>query len=134
MQQDRWCSLCGARGHLPKDCPWKRITTTENKAMSQKQNITALVFDKRGKLLSMGKNSYVKTHPMQARLAKAVGEEHKIFLHAEVDALVKLRDWDRAHKLVITRYTRDGEPALAKPCKVCDRIIKLAGIKEVEHT
>ena len=80
--------------------------------MSQKQNITALVFDKRGKLLSMGRNSYVKTHPMQARLAKEVGEEHKIFLHAEVDALVKLRDWDRAHKLVITRYTRDGEPAL----------------------
>jgi deoxycytidylate deaminase len=102
--------------------------------MSQKQNITAILYDKRGKILSIGKNSYIKTHPLQAKSAQAVGEGYKIFLHAEIDALVKAKTWDKAHKLVITRFTKDGEPAMAKPCKVCQHAINLAGIKLVEHT
>lgn len=102
--------------------------------MTQKQNITAFVYDKRGRLLSVGRNSYTKTHPLQARHAKAVGLEHKIFLHAEVDALVKIEDWSKAHRIVIMRHTRDGAPALAKPCAVCQRIILMSGIKKVEHT
>lgn len=102
--------------------------------MSQKQIITALVYDKRGRLLSMGRNSYVKTHPLQAKIAEEVGEEHKIYLHAEVDALIKVKNWNKAHKIVVTRFNKYGETMLAKPCKVCERMIKLAGIKEVEHT
>lgn len=102
--------------------------------MSQQQNITALVYDKKGKLISMGKNSYVKTHPLQARAAKEVGEDYKIYLHAEVDALRRLKDWSRAHKMVITRTKRDGTHGNAHPCKVCQRVIKLAGINVIEHT
>jgi deoxycytidylate deaminase len=102
--------------------------------MSQKQNITAILYDRRGKILSIGKNSYIKTHPLQAKSAQAVGEDYKIFLHAEIDALVKAKNWDKAHKLVITRFTKDGVPAMAKPCKVCQHAINLAGIKLVEHT
>lgn len=102
--------------------------------MNQKQNITAILYDKKGKILSIGKNSYIKTHPLQAKSAKAVGEDYKVFLHAEIDALVKAKNWDKAHKLVITRFTKDGNPALAKPCKICQHAIKIAGIKLVEHT
>jgi deoxycytidylate deaminase len=102
--------------------------------MSQKQNITAILYDKKGKILSIGKNSYIKTHPLQAKSAQAVGEDYKIFLHAEIDALVKAKNWDKAHKLVITRFTKDGVPVMAKPCKVCQHAINLAGIKLVEHT
>lgn len=102
--------------------------------MSTKQNITAILYDKKGRIISIGKNSYIKTHPLQAKSAKAVGEEHKVFLHAEIDALVKARNWDKAHKLVITRFGKDGQPALAKPCRVCQHAIKMAGIKHVEHT
>jgi hypothetical protein len=43
-------------------------------------------------------------------------------------------DWRRAHRMVITRYTRDGQPALARPCPVCARVIDQAGIKIIEHT
>jgi YD repeat-containing protein len=99
-----------------------------------RQNITAFVYDKRGRLLSVGRNSYIKTHPMQARMAREAGEDEKIYLHAEIDALVKVRDWGLAHKLVITRFTKDGNPASARPCKVCERMIKLVNIKEVQHT
>lgn len=82
----------------------------------------------------MGKNSYVKTHPLQAKFAQEVGLDDKVFLHAEVDALVRLKDWSRAHKIVVTRINRHGKPLLAKPCKVCQHAIKLAGIRHVEHT
>lgn len=101
---------------------------------SARQNITALIYDRRGRLLTVGKNSYVKTHPLQAKFANEVGLEHKIFLHAEIDALVKLKDWTRAHKMVITRLGKNGETMLAKPCPVCERAIKSAGIVEIEHT
>lgn len=99
-----------------------------------RQNVTALIYDRRGRIISMGKNSYVKTHPLQAKFANEVGLEHKIFLHAEIDALVKLKDWSRAHKMVITRIGKNGDELLAKPCPVCERAIKSAGITEIEHT
>ena len=101
---------------------------------SARQDITALIYDKRGRLISVGRNSYTKTHPLQARCAAHVGLEHKIYLHAEVDALVKFKDWSKAHKIVITRYDKAGNPVNAKPCPVCQRAIAQAGIKEVEHT
>jgi deoxycytidylate deaminase len=110
--------------------------------MTKPQDITALVYDRRGRLLSVGRNSYHKTHPVQARMAQETAREvndkglaEKIYLHAEVDALVKMRgDWSKAHRLVITRYTKDGKPASAKPCKICERMIRLAGIEHIEHT
>lgn len=98
------------------------------------QNITAFAYDRKGRLLSIGRNSYVKTHPLQARAAKEVGEDYKIYLHAEVAALVKIKNWQKIDKLVVTRYNKNGEPMLAKPCRVCQRVIKIAGISTVEHT
>jgi tRNA(Arg) A34 adenosine deaminase TadA len=99
-----------------------------------KQNITAIVYDRKGRIISMGKNSYVKTHPLQAKFANEVGLGEKIFLHAEIDALVRLKDWKKAHKIVVTRFGNSGEPLLAKPCPVCQRAIEMAGINYIEHT
>lgn len=102
--------------------------------MGCKQNITALIYDRKGRLLAVGKNSYVKTHPLQAKFANQVGLEHKQFLHAEIAALVRLKDWSKAHRIVVTRYDKQGEPVLAKPCPVCQRAINQAGIQHIEHT
>lgn len=102
--------------------------------MTTMQNITAFAYDRKGRILSIGRNSYVKTHPLQARAAKEVGEDYKIYLHAEVAALVKIKNWQKIDKLVVTRYNKNGEPMLAKPCRVCQRVIKIAGIGTVEHT
>lgn len=98
------------------------------------QNITAFAYDRKGRLLSIGRNSYIKTHPLQAKAAKEVGEDYKIYLHAEVAALVKIKNWQKIDKLVVTRYNKNGEPMLAKPCRVCQRLINIAGINTVEHT
>lgn len=102
--------------------------------MSSEQNITAFIYDKRGRLLSAAKNSYIKTHPLQAKLAKEVSLPDKQFLHAEVAALVRLKDWKKAHSIFITRIGKNGEPLLAKPCPVCARAIQLAGIKNISFT
>lgn len=95
-------------------------------------SITALAYDKKGNLLSVGKNSYVKTHPLQAYYGKKAGKPNAIYLHAELSALLKARS--PVHKLVVVRYTEDGKPALARPCKSCQLAIKDFNVKRVEHT
>lgn len=101
---------------------------------SQRQSITAIIYDKRGRILSIGKNSYVKTHPLQAKFARGCKEEHKIYLHAEIHAITRCMDLDRAHKMLVTRYNKHGEPMNAAPCPICQAAIKQTKIKIVEHT
>lgn len=98
-----------------------------------RQHLTAIVYDKRGNVLSSAQNSYVKTHPLQAWAAKRVGTPERIFLHAEVAALLKC-DWTKAHSIFVSRYGKDGKPALAKPCKACMEVIKQTSIKHINHT
>ena len=102
--------------------------------MTKPQHMTAIIYDKRGRPISIGQNSYLKTHPLQAKAAKTVGLPEKQFLHAEIDALIRLKDWSRADKIVITRFTKVGKPGVAKPCKVCEHMLNLAGITKIEHT
>jgi hypothetical protein len=104
-------------------------------AMSSKRyQITAIIYDKRGRVLSVGQNSYIKTHPLQARHAIRAGEPHKVFLHAEIHAIAKCIDISRAHRMQILRFREDGSPALARPCPVCAGAIRESGIKLIEHT
>ena len=101
--------------------------------MSQ-QSITAVIYDRRGRVLSIGQNSYIKTHPLQALHAQRTGHPHRIFLHAEVSAITRCRNLKRAYRMLVTRYDSQGNPALAAPCPVCQSAILAAGIKIVDHT
>ena len=100
--------------------------------MSRKYDITAMAYDKRGKLLAVGRNSYVKTHPMQAKFAKKAGKPDAVYLHAELSALLKSRA--KVHKLVVFRYDSKGRPANSAPCAACRLAIKHFGVKYVCHT
>lgn len=102
--------------------------------MSTKQEITAIIYDRKGRVLSVGKNSYVKTHPLQAKHAEKVGLPDKQFLHAEIHAITKCRDLSKAHRIVVTRYDKKGRPLLAKPCPVCQSAIESVGIEVIEWT
>lgn len=100
-----------------------------------KQSLTAIVKDKKGRILAIGRNSYVKTHPLMLKAARATGNnEKRLYLHAEVAALLKVPDWQKAHSMEVIRFTKDGKPALAKPCDCCQYILKQTGIKKVIHT
>ena len=100
----------------------------------QRFDLTAIIYDKRGKVLSIGKNSYVKTHPLQYTHACAVGLPEKKFLHAEIHAIALCKQLSRAHRIVVMRFDKEGEPLNAEPCPVCCSAIRAAGIKIVEHT
>lgn len=97
-------------------------------------NVTAFVYDRKGNLLSVGRNSYVKTHPLQAKAAKACGFEKRIYLHAEVAAIVKIKEWEDAFKIKVLRFGANGVPLNAAPCPICRHVIKQTGIKRIEHT
>ena len=99
-----------------------------------KHIVNAIIYDKRGRPLSYGTNSYVRTHPLQAKCATAVGEPTKVYLHAEIAALVRLRNPERAYKIVVFRFNKLGKPAPASPCKCCRYALKLANINIIEST
>jgi tRNA(Arg) A34 adenosine deaminase TadA len=102
--------------------------------MTTRQNLTAIIYDKKGRVLSIGKNSYVKTHPLMAKYGEKVGEPNKLYLHAEIQAILKCKDLSKAHSIFVSRYNKHGHPALAAPCRLCQEAIKQSGIRKVLHT
>ena len=104
--------------------------------MSNKRyEISAIIRDKHGRIISTGYNSYVKTHPLQARLAAKVGLDKKCYLHAEVHAILRAGEKiKKAYSIEIFRFDSDGNPKLAKPCKVCQSLISMTPIKHVWYT
>tara|TARA_R110000868_G_scaffold213896_4_gene464058 strand:+ start:168 stop:476 length:309 start_codon:yes stop_codon:yes gene_type:complete len=99
-----------------------------------KHQLTAVIYDRKGNVLSIGQNSYIKSHPLQAEHAKLTGNEDKIFLHAEIHAIVKLKTLQNAHRIFVSRWDKHGKPKLAKPCPICCSAIAAAGIEVIEHT
>ena len=95
-------------------------------------SIKATIYNKRGRVLSVGYNSYHKTHPFQFRYAIRAGLREKQYLHAEISALIKCKE--EPYRMVIERYGKDGRPLLAKPCPICSIAIAESGIKVIEYT
>lgn len=87
-----------------------------------RQRHWCIVTDKKGRILSQAPNSYVKTHPYQASMAEAVGLPDRVFLHAEIAALVRCR------KKPYAIYIARAGGGYSKPCPVCMAAIKEAGI------
>jgi deoxycytidylate deaminase len=102
-------------------------------SMNKKHVVKATTFDKKGNIIAVGYNSYVKTHPKQAHFAKLAKEPYKQNLHAEIAAIIRSKA-NEIHKILIERYDAAGNPKLAKPCPICEIAIKMANIKLVEYT
>lgn len=101
-----------------------------------RQRICAIIVDKRGKVLSVGQNSYTKTHTIQAHYAKQSGNECAQYLHAEIASLINLSytDKQKAHKIYIARALKTGKIGLAAPCPACSMAISDTNIKSIEYT
>ena len=104
--------------------------------------LTAQCYDRKGRLLSTATNSYKKTHPLQAYFAEKAGHPAKVYLHAEIAAIIKAsaslgrEPGDKQiYKIVITRFNPKTHKALnAKPCPICQEAIKAFGIPHVSYT
>jgi deoxycytidylate deaminase len=99
-------------------------------------NITAIIKDKKGNVLSIGKNSYYKTHPAMLLYARKIGRFNSMewYLHAEVEAIIKCSDLDEAHSIEVYGRAPGGSYCLAKPCKICMSAIKSTNIKKIYYT
>ena len=100
------------------------------------QRICAVVCDKRGRVLSVGVNSYVKTNPTMKHYAIKAGNPEAQYVHAEVAALVSLSytDKNKVYKISVARVIKNGVTGLAMPCSICQLALKEYGIKEVIYT
>jgi deoxycytidylate deaminase len=97
-----------------------------------KQRIVAVALRK-GRVLAIGYNSYSKTHPRQASFARGVGQDERVYLHAEISALLRCRV--KPDELHIVRIKRDGGYGCASPCPVCRLAISTVNPRmKVVHT
>jgi deoxycytidylate deaminase len=101
--------------------------------MKKRYKIIATCFDKRGRKISSAENNYKKSHPLQAKFALKAEQPKRIFLHAELLAILRARQVS-VHKIRIERRDAKGKLVLSKPCKVCEQAIREAKIKLVEYT
>jgi deoxycytidylate deaminase len=102
-------------------------TVTDCKAH---KHAAAIVYRKQ--ILSLGRNQ-LKTHPI---MLKYQSDETKIYLHAEVDAIVRaINTYGTAIlkrcDLYVIRLTGGGNIGMSKPCRGCQKAIAAFGIKGV---
>jgi len=103
---------------------------------SQRQIMTAIIKNKKGEVISIGKNSYIKTHPIMIKIARSMGifDSKKIFLHAEIDAIVKAEDISKAYSIEVYRvHKRTGSYISSKPCSICRSAIEKTPIKIIKY-
>ena len=97
------------------------------------QRHAAILADKRGKIVSIGFNSYTCTHPIMHKESRKLGM-YKDYLHSEVDAVLKDKH-NKGYSLYIARVGASGEPLHSAPCVVCYSVIKQKkNIKQIFYT
>jgi len=99
-----------------------------------RQEMTSIIYDKKGRVLSIGKNSYTKTHTLQAKHSAKVGTPERIFMHSECNAVVKCKALHKAYRIKVFRYGKNGKALLAKPCAACMSLISETPIEVIEWT
>lgn len=101
--------------------------------MKTRYRILALCKDKNGNVISRGINSYSKSHPLQAYFAKKVGRPEQIYLHAEIQAILRAKE-QQIDTIEIYRVNFNFTQQNARPCPICMEAIKAFGIKHIFYT
>lgn len=86
-----------------------------------------------GRTFYYGYNSY-KSHPLAKKFS---GKEETICIHAELDAILawinEMEDLDK-YTMYVARVLKDGSPAIAKPCRACQKALIHFGVGNCEWT
>ena len=103
------------------------------KSSPSRKQVGAILLRK-GRVVTTATNLERKSHPLQAKFAERVGLGEKIFLHAEISALVKCRE--ECDTIVVARVGGHSKNELrnAKPCKICAMALEEAGIDKVHYS
>lgn len=103
------------------------VSYLSESVVSKNKRMGAVLF--KGKsILSFGCNIINKTHPLH--------KDAIMSIHAELNCIIKRRHYNdiKGCSIIVYRETSDGKPALAKPCKNCENIIKMFEIKKIYYT
>lgn len=95
--------------------------------MKKRYLIEAKCYDSHGRLLSTAQNSYTKTHPIQAHFAALANQPQRIYLHAEILAILRAGE----KKIQTLEITNHSSPILPNPCAVCRKAIAAYRIRNV---
>ncbi len=93
------------------------------------------VLMRKNKVIATATNHDCKSHPVQAKWAERVGLSEKIYLHAEISAMIKARE--EADKIVVVRLGghSGNELRQARPCKICEAYLRhTSNIKHVYYS
>ena len=103
------------------------LARKSSKKSLHKQHKIGAVLVKKNRILSIGFNKPLKTHPLSTASYQTV--------HAELDAILNANKKD-VEGATIYVYREDfyGNIKIAKPCEHCERLLKLFKIKEVCFT
>ena len=113
--------------------PSKGLVINIAGSSTSKKKVGAVLMNK-NKVVEWATNLDNKTHPLQARFAELAGLGDKIYLHAEISALVKCRQ--ECDTIVVARLGghNHDEMRMAKPCPVCQLALEQAGIRKVYYS
>ena len=103
-------------------------------AMKSKSHVRlGAVLTKRRRVISAGVNNMRKTHPIVQQ--HSPGDDFTRGTHAEIHACigVSARDLEGA-EIYTVRLLRNGQKALAKPCKICQSYMRSVGVVGVWFT
>lgn len=89
----------------------------------------ACILSKR-KVISIGFNQMMRFHPLVRKYDQFDA------IHAEVSAILRIKNKEllRDSVMVVYREDKSGKLAMAKPCKVCQKIMKDFGISKAIFT
>ena len=115
------------------DRPVMDLAIKVAESSKSRKKVGALLLNK-NKVITQGVNQDTKSHPFQAKLADMVGLSEKIYLHAEISALVKCKS--EADTIVVARLGGHNGDELrnAKPCPICSLALEQAGIEHIYYT
>ena len=94
--------------------------------------MSCIITDRKNNVLSHSPN-LLKSHPYQSKLAKKVGLDKKIYLHAETANICRIKNKSKAYRAYIIRVTKHGL-GMSRPCPVCRLALEMAGIKEIVYS
>lgn len=104
----------------------------ETAKSSPSKKMVGAVLLKRNKVIVTATNLESKSHPLQAKFAKRVGLDPKIYLHAEVFCLIKAKS--DSDTIVVARVNNQNKLRNSCPCKICSLAIKEAGIQNIYYS
>ena len=115
------------------DRPIMDLAIKVAESSKSRKKVGALLIHK-NKVITQAVNQDTKSHPLQAKFAQMVGLDEKIYLHAEMSALVKCKS--DVDTIVVARLGGHNHDEIrnAKPCPICQLAIKQAGIEHIYYT